>query len=236
MKIEKSVDQYQSLVEQISRIYNLGRSKAYQAVNKYLLETYWRIGQYIVEFEQGGSLKASYGKALLENLSEDLSRIHGKGFSRSNLNYMRLIYDRYPNCETLSHHLSWSHYVELLKIENELERSFYEKQCVLEKWSVRDLKRQKKAGLFLRLAASKDKEGVLQLAREGQTVESPADLIREPYVLEFLKIPEPYHLSIVQKINSSFEILNLGKTFTTLRSFSFHLNPKCRIYFLNVAK
>jgi len=85
--------------------------------------------------------------------------------------------------------------VELLKIDDPVERSFYEKQSIIENWNVRELVRQKSSSLFLRLAASKDKEGILALAKQGQIIEKPADIIREPYVLEFLKIPEPYHLS-----------------------------------------
>ena len=105
---------------------------------------------------------------------------------------MRLFYLEYPISEKASHLLSWSHYVELLKIEDKLERSFYEKQSILEKWSIPELKRQKKASLFLRLAASKDKEGILHLAKQGQSVSRPEDVIRDPYILDFLKIPELY--------------------------------------------
>jgi predicted nuclease of restriction endonuclease-like (RecB) superfamily len=101
----------------------------------------------------------------------------------------------YPKGATLSHFFSWSHVVELLKIDDPLERGFYEQQCTLERWSVRELRRQKDSALFLRLAASKDKEGILRLAQQGQLVEEPVDLLREPYVFEFLKIPEPYHVS-----------------------------------------
>ena len=138
---------YEKLVNQISKRLQKGRMQAYQIVNHQLVITYWEIGRYIVEYEQGGKQKAAYGKRLLEKLSEDLSRLHGKGFSRSNLNYMRSIYQQYPICETLSHKLSWSHYVELLKIDDLLERSFYEKQCELENWNLRELKRQKKSSL-----------------------------------------------------------------------------------------
>lgn len=210
--------EYQMLVQQISETYQLGRAKAYWSINRELLETNWKIGQYIVEFEQGGSAKAEYGKALLDNLSKDLTLLHGKGFSRSNLNHIRQFYLQHPNCETVSHKLSWSHHVELLKIENPLERSFYEKQCILENWSIRELKRQKKSSLFLRLAASTDKKGILELARQGHQVEKPADLIREPYVLEFLKIPEPYHLSEAELEKRLMEhlqhfLLELGKGF-----------------------
>jgi hypothetical protein len=157
-----------------------------------LLETYWHIGQYIVEFEQEGVARAEYGKGLLDRLSKDLALLHGKGFSRSNLTYMRLFYLRYPICEKPSHILSWSHYVELLKIDNELERSFYEQQAIAERWSVPELKRQKSSALFLRLAAGKDKAEIMKLAQQGRAISKPTDILRDPYVFEFLKIPEPY--------------------------------------------
>lgn len=131
---------------------------------------------------------------------------------------MRLFYKCYPICETLSHKLNWSHICELVKINDELERSFYEKQTVLESWNVRELKRQKKTSLFLRLASSKDKEGILELGKQGQLVQTPVDIIREPCVLEFLKIPEPYHLSeseLETRLIDQLEhfLLELGKGF-----------------------
>ena len=131
---------------------------------------------------------------------------------------MRSFYITYPICETLSHKLSWSHYVELLKIDDPLERSFYEKQSTNERWNVRELKRQKKSSLFLRLAASKDKEGILQLARQGQQVAKPDDIIRDPYVLDFLKIPERHHYSESELESRIIEhlqhfLLELGKGF-----------------------
>ena len=218
MELDQHYPSYRSLLQRISDTYAGGQRQAAQAVNTHLLETYWQIGQYIVEFEQDGDAKAKYGKHLLENLSRDLKALHGRGFSRSNLVYMRLLYLKYPISEKPSHQLSWSHYVELLKIENDLERSFYEKQSTIENWSVPELKRQKRASLFLRLAASKDKAGILKLAKEGQVVESPTNILREPYVLEFLKIPEPYHLSESELEKRLIEhlqhfLLELGKGF-----------------------
>ena len=218
MELDQHHPSYRSLLQRISDTYAGGQRQATQAVNTHLLETYWQIGQYIVEFEQDGDAKAKYGKHLLENLSRDLKALHGRGFSRSNLVYMRLLYLKYPISEKPSHQLSWSHYVELLKIENDLERSFYEKQSTIENWSVPELKRQKRASLFLRLAASKDKAGILKLAKEGQVVESPTNILREPYVLEFLKIPEPYHLSESELEKRLIEhlqhfLLELGKGF-----------------------
>lgn len=214
-----TADGYQGLLVKISDVYALGQVRAHQAVNVELLETYWQIGQSIVEFEQGGEAKAEYGKALLSNLSRDLTLRHGKGFSRSNLTYMRLFYLRYPIGEKPSHLLSWSHYVELLKIDDPVERGFYEQQAMLERWSVPELKRQKKAALFLRLAAGKDKEKVLQLATQGQIIEQPTDILRDPYVFEFLKIPEPYFVSetdLETRLCDHLQpfLLELGKGFT----------------------
>jgi predicted nuclease of restriction endonuclease-like (RecB) superfamily len=186
---------YQNLVSQISETYSNGFRRAVAVVNSNMIETYWKIGEHIVEFEQGGKLKADYGKALLPNLSKDLTRSIGKGFSLSNLKRMRQMYTLYPIGAELPHQLSWTHFVELLKINDPLERSFYEKQTIIENWSTTDLIRQKKSSLYLRLAASKDKDGILLLAKQGQVVTQPTDIIREPCVLEFLKIPEPYHLS-----------------------------------------
>jgi hypothetical protein len=182
MEQTKSDTDYKALLQQIANRYEQGRATIASYVNTEIVHTYWQIGQYIVEFEQGG-MKATYGKALLENLAKDLSLHFGKGFSRSNLNNMRLFYQRFPICEELPHKLNWTHFCELVKIDDPLERSFYEKQTVLENWSTTELIRQKKSSLFLRLAASKDKEGILKLAKQGQLLEKPADLIREPYVL-----------------------------------------------------
>jgi predicted nuclease of restriction endonuclease-like (RecB) superfamily len=173
----------------------------------------------IVEFEQAGQTKAEYGTALISNLVKDLTLRHGRGFSRSNLIRIRQFYLLYPKGATVSHLLTWSHLVELLKIDDPLERSFYERQSVTERWSVRELVRQKQSALFLRLAASKDKDGILQLAAEGQTVAQPTDLLREPYIFEFLKIPEPSQVSETQLEtllcdNLQQFLLELGKGFT----------------------
>ena len=143
---------------------------------------------------------------------------------------MRLLYQRYPISQKPSHQLSWSHYVELLKLDDELERGFYEKQSIAERWSVPELKRQKASSLFLRLAASKDKAGIMQLAEQGQLIEQPADLLREPYVFEFLKIPEPYQVSETQLEAVLCDhlqqfLLELGKGFTFVgRQYRITLN------------
>ena len=216
-------DGYRQLVQQISDTYTQGRVQAVQAVNAQLVQTYWQVGRHIVEFEQAGQVRAEYGKALIDTLAADLGLRHGKGFSRSNLIRFRQFYLAYPGLAeksaTLSHQLTWSHIVELLKIDDPLERGFYEQQALRERWSVRELVRQKDSSLFLRLAASQDKAGILQLAAQGQVVEQPADLLREPYVFEFLKIPEPYHVSETQLETLLCDhlqpfLLELGKGFT----------------------
>ncbi|KAB2936430.1 MAG: DUF1016 domain-containing protein [Candidatus Contendobacter sp.] len=210
---------YQSLLRKISEVYATGQARAAQAVNVHITETYWRIGRDIVEFEQGGNIRADYGKALLAKLSRDLTLRHGKGFSRSNMIYMRLLYLHYPKGQKPSDLLSWSHHVELLRIDDPMERSFYEKQAIREKWSVPELKRQKKSSLFLRLAAGKDKDAILQLATQGQIIAQPADLLRDPYVFEFLKIPEPHQVSetdLESRLCDHLQpfLLELGKGFT----------------------
>lgn len=142
MKPEKNV--YKNLVTQIDDLVQQGRKQAARSVNTILVHTYWQIGRYIVEFEQDGKTKAAYGEELLPKLSKDLTQKHGKGFSRSNLIYMRKMFLAFPKSETMSHILSWSHYFEILKAGSELEIGFYVKQCEKENWSVRELKRQMK--------------------------------------------------------------------------------------------
>jgi predicted nuclease of restriction endonuclease-like (RecB) superfamily len=194
-KPQKANNNYRSLFTAISETFKDGQKKAIISINIHLVNTNWRIGQYIVEFEQHGKNRAQYGASLLENLSKDLTLTHGRGFSLSNLKRMRQFYQTYPIGAEVPHQLSWTHIVELLKIEDPLERSFYEKQAISENWSTTELIRQKKSSLYLRLAASKDKNGILKLAKQGQIIEQPTDIIREPYVLDFLKIPEPYHIT-----------------------------------------
>ena len=215
MKVQST---YQALLDQIRQTYSNGQASAIRAARRQMVLTYWAIGKHIVEFEQGGNEKAEYGSKILERLSRDLSDQLGKGFSRTNLISMRLCFIRYPDVTLLSDQLTWGHIVELLFIDHDLERSFYEKQVIIEKWTVRELKRQKSSSLFLRLAATQDKTGVLQLAAKGKIVERPEDLLRDPYVFEFLKIPEPYHLSekeletrLLDNLQSF--LLELGKGF-----------------------
>ena len=215
---QKKDKDYDYLIDSVGFLLNKARTKAYLQINQVLIRTYWEIGKEIVVFEQKGKKKAEYGSKLLDRLSIDLKLRYGKGFSKSNIIYMRLFYLKYPKSETLSHQLSWSHYFELLKIENDLERSFYEKQCIAENWAIRELKRQKNSALFERIALSKDKKGVQALAQKGHIVEKAGDLVKDPYILEFLGLPEAYHYSekeLEQKVIDNLQkfLLELGKGF-----------------------
>ncbi len=223
---------YQHLLVIISDTYISGQVKATQAVNTQLLETYWQIGQHIVEFEQGGNARAEYGKALISNLAKDLSLLHGKGFSASNVKRFRQFYLAYPIGATVSHQLSWSHVVEFLKIDDPLERGFYEKQTQLENWNVRELVRQKNTALFQRLALSKNKEEILKLSSQGQEIATPKDILKDPYVFEFLKIPEeqlPSELELEAHLCNNLQqfLLELGKGFTYVgRQYRMSINNK----------
>lgn len=207
------------LVLDIERLVSDAKEKIAGSVNNTMTETYWGIGKYIVEFEQDGKAKSVYGSGLLTALSKKLILRLGKGYSRPNLNNMRKFYLRYPNCQTVSDKLSWSHICELIKIDDDLERSFYEKQAVNERWDVRTLRRQMDSALFLRLAVSRDKEGILSLAKKGIGVQKPEDVIKSTYTLEFLNLPELDQYTegdLEQRIIDNLEkfLLELGKGFT----------------------
>jgi hypothetical protein len=150
--IKKTNDNYDLLIEQISSAISDAKKQIATTVNHAIVETYWNIGKYIIEFEQDGQARAKYGKQLLVNLSKDLTALLGKGFSKSNLFNMRLFYVRFPIFQTLSGILSWSHIIEIVNIDNELERNFYLAETVNENWSVRQLREQKERGLFMQLA------------------------------------------------------------------------------------
>ncbi len=209
---------YEQLIANIGTILAEGRNRVTTAINTALVQTYWTIGQHIVEYEQQGNERAEYGSNLLNRLVKDLKEQYGVGFNRSNLQYMRKLYVAFPNCTTLSCKLSWSHYVEILKGDDPLEISFYATQCVKENWSVRELRRQRNSMLFHRLALSKDKEGIIALATEGQEVQRAEDVVKDPYVLEFLNLPQQERYlegDLEREIINNLQtfLLELGKGF-----------------------
>ncbi|MDE7030397.1 MAG: PDDEXK nuclease domain-containing protein [Lachnospiraceae bacterium] len=217
----KSSD-FEKMILDIETLVNASKSELATSINKVMTVTYWGIGKYIVEFEQDGNAKAKYGKNLLSTISKELTLRLGKGYSRPNLNNMRKFYLKYPDCQTVSDKLSWSHICELIKIDDELERSFYEKECIVENWNVRTLRRQMDSALFLRLASSRDKEGILKLAQNGIEYQEPEDIVKSTYTLEFLNIPEQEKYSendLEQKIIDNLQkfLLELGKGFTFVK-------------------
>ena len=178
-----------SLFDNIKDMVINSRNKVYSAVNTEMLNLYWNIGKVIMEIQQGDE-RAAYGDAVLDKLSQKLTNEFGKGFSSRNLRTMRKFYLMYPIWKTVSAKLSWSHYLELIKIDEEPKRNFYLNECINSRWSVRELQRQRDSLLYERLTLSANKEKILELAEKGQILKTSKDLVKDPFVLEFLDIKE----------------------------------------------
>ena len=254
------------LAERIERLITEARKRTVAAVNTAMVYTYYEIGRVIVEDEQQGEQRAEYGKAVIKELAEKLTKKFGKGFSAQNLANMRQFFLTYsvgqPIFQTLSRKsslpltkpqntqilsdksesensetplrnsqipqtpsaelhftLSWSHYLKLMRIDNPEERRFYEIEAAENNWSLRELQRQFDSSLYERLALSRDKAGVKALAQKGQIVEKPEDMIKDPYVLEFVGLPElpQYNENeLEQRLIDHLQtfLLELGKGFT----------------------
>lgn len=184
-------EKFDSLFYNISQIIVDNRKTVNTTVNTVMVKAYFEIGKYIIEFEQVGNKRAEYGKSLLKNISEKLTEKFGDGWSVENLTLIRKFYTTYSSKIVngdYDFHLSWSHYIVLMRIENPDERNFYEIECAKEQWSVRTLKRQFGSSLYERLALSKNKEAVIRLSKEGQTIEKADDIYKNPVALEFLGI------------------------------------------------
>ena len=230
-------------VEKAKEILDFTRNQIVKSVNKSMTFAYFQIGKIIVEEEQLGKTRAIYSEKTIQQLSDKLSEEYGRGFSKRNLEFMRkfyLVYSKtllnkieadtekkdnssktktvFSQFQTLDFQLSWSHYLVLMRIDNENERRFYEIESTTNNWSVRELKRQFDSALYERLVLSRDKEGVKKLSEKGLILNSPKDAIKEPYVLEFLGLDEKNRYSenqlesaIINKIEHF--LLELGKGF-----------------------
>nr|QNO50951.1 hypothetical protein BBGANOMO_00025 [Methanosarcinales archaeon ANME-1 ERB6] len=205
--------------ENIRGILEKARSTAYRAVNFAMVQAYWEIGRIIVEEEQKGEERAEYGKALIKELSVRLTRDYGKGFNQTNLWYMRQFYLIFKNPHALRGELTWTHYRLLLKVEKEEARDFYMIEAIENRWSTRELERQTNSLLYERLALSKDREKVLELSTKGLVIQEPADIIKDPYVLEFLDLKESRNFlekdlehALIDKLQAF--LLELGKGFS----------------------
>jgi len=183
------------LFEQIAELLASSRQKVVKAINNTMVTTYFEIGKMIVEHEQGGEVKAEYGKNTLKSLSIKLTKEFGRGFSVQNLENMRRFYATFQKSQTVSRKLeftlSWSHYVRLLNLKSEQERIFYELESTKNNWSIRELDRQINSALFERIALSVDKSSVLKdnLQKYHQP-RNPQDILKDPYILEFLNLDE----------------------------------------------
>lgn len=209
-------------LDNVYSILKNARNRAKTAVNLSMVYAYYEVGKMIVEEEQQGENRAAYGKKLLQELSFYLTKNFGKGFSVGNLKNIRQFYkvysidrigetvfsefENYPETDNgRKFYLSWSHYLKLMRIENIQERHFYEIESIKNDWSLSELKRQFNSSLYERIALSTDKDKVYQLALEGQPKEKPIDIVKDPYVLEFLGLPE---LSEYSENQLEIEIIN----------------------------
>ncbi|MBU3949082.1 MAG: DUF1016 family protein [Proteobacteria bacterium] len=218
-----------NLYSKIAELLQAARQTVVRAVNQTMVYTYYEIGRMIVEDEQQGKQRADYGKQVLEDLSQKLTQNFGKGFSIVNLRQMRAFYLTYSIQQTVSaelktprFQLSWSHYLKLMRIENPDERMFYEIECYQNNWSLKELQRQFDTALYERLALSRDKDAVRQLALQGQIVAKPEDAIKEPYILEFLGLQAHSAYSeteleeaIIDKIQNFLKELGKGFMFVS---------------------
>ena len=217
MDIEIKKDIY----DEISNLLKEARKSIVSNINTTMTKTYFLIGKRIVEEEQNGNERAEYGENLIKNLSKKLTNEFGKGFSERNIEQMRKFYKTYSIPQTLSAEfkLSWSHYLILMRMENIEERNFYEIESIQNNWSLRELRRQIDSALYERLVLSRDKEKVKELAFKGQVIEKPEDVVKDPYILEFLGLEEQSDYSenkLETEIINNLEkfLLELGKGFT----------------------
>ncbi len=237
-EIKKNINS--DFYKKIAQLLQKARSAVIQSVNKTMVYTYFEIGKTIVEEEQKGKKRAAYGKKIIKELSQKLTRDFGKGFSTRNLEQMRKLYlvygkqaeiEKNKKTQTLSaklkqkentlpeFNLSWSHYLFLMGFNNVEERKFYEIEAYKNNWSLRELRRQFDAALYQRLVLSRDKIRVKELSRKGQTFVKAEDTIKDPYILEFLGLPENKRYSeteLEQRLIDKLEyfLLELGKGFT----------------------
>lgn len=214
MKLQK-----QGVYSRIKDILESARSKAYRAVNFVMVQAYWEVGRVIVEEEQKGKSRAEYGISLLNNLSIRLTKDFGKGFDERNLRFIRAFYLHFPIRNALRTELSWTHYRLLLSVEKEKAREFYMKECVEGNWSTRQLDRQICSLLYERLLLSRERQALLARANKQEKQAQSVDIIKDPYVLEFLNLKENRNFvesdiesGIIDKLQEF--LLELGKGFS----------------------
>jgi DUF1016 N-terminal domain len=185
-----TLQEWQSLYEKVAAVIAAVRSRVRSTVNQEMVLTYWQIGQFIVDDEQAGAARADYGKAVLDGLAKRLTAEFGKGFDARNLRNMRQFYQSFPIRNALRTELSWTHYRSLLKVGNEATRLWYMTEAASEGWSTRALERQINSFYYERILSSRDEAPVRLEAAENVKQLSPRDVLKDPYVLEFLELGE----------------------------------------------
>ena len=208
----------QNFYNEIRNILLTARNKVYHTANFAMVEAYWNIGKSIIE-EQGGNEKAEYGSGLLKELSKQMTHDFGKGFTVANLKNMRQFYLTFPNGYALRSELSWTHYRLLMRVENDNARDFYLQEAVKSGWSTRQLERQINTFFYERLLSSKNKEKVVAEIQSLETAKTPEDIIRDPYVLEFLGLnpnDDFYESDLEQALITHLQkfLLELGRGFS----------------------
>ena len=206
------------IYKKIKNILENARLSAYRTVNFIMVQAYWNIGKLIVEEEQKGKARAEYGKYLIEELSKRLTEDFKKGFDKSNLWYMRLFYILFPILDAVRRELSWTHYRLLIRIKKQNIREFYINECIENNWSTRQLERQINSLLYERLLMSKEKHAVLAEANKQEKPSKVNDLIKDPYILDFLNLKGNRKIletdlenAIINKLQDF--LLELGKGF-----------------------
>lgn len=209
----------EGLYRRIREILDNARNKVYRTANFEMVLAYRNVGREIVEEEQQGKDRADYGTYLLTELSAKLTREYGKGFTETNLRYMRLFYNAFKNHHALRDELSWTHYRLLLKVEKDKAREFYMNEAINGNWSTRQLERQINSLFYDRILASKDKKGMIQDGRVLEDKMQPENIIKDPFVLEFLNVKENEKLAEKQLETALIEklqhfLLELGNGFS----------------------
>lgn len=246
----------QKFIADIKSLLSAGRQKAYNAINFVMVETYWNIGIRIVEEEQSGNERAGYGSFLIKELSKQLSVEFGKGFSEVNLRNFRQFYLTFPNAEiryavrsglqestnvpipsSLQKELTWTHYRQLMRVENINARQYYLNEAADQNWSTRVLERNINTFYYERLLSSQNKHEALQQLGQLEK-QSPADFIKDPYIFEFLNIPQPYNVN-EQQIETALItnlqqfLLELGKGFSFV-SRQFRISTETSHFFIDL--
>ena len=217
---EIMTDKDNLLYQKIKDVLVEARQTISRTVNTTVVHAYWQVGKYIVEYEQQGNARAEYGKGVIDNLSKLLTVEFGSGFTATNLKMMRQFYLAFPNSHTLCDQLSWSHYRQLIRISDDNARRYYMSECIASNWSVRQLQRQINSMFYERMLTSRDKDAVRkEIAQSVPKTLQPREIIRDPFILEFLGIKQGEHFlegDLEQMLISKLQhfLLELGRGYS----------------------